>query len=166
MVQSLHFNECKIVFNAFIQSFLAYGIVVWGHEEMQKSLINKLFKVQKRAIRTLYGIKDQTSSCRGLFKKSGLLTLTCLYLYHSSLFARSNFLSQTGSKKHDHNTRNKNKLYISDYCKGEVKFRCISIYNKLPIEVSSKSSKNTFKLALKNYLLEKEFYCLDEFLTS
>lgn len=59
-------------------SRVKYGIVFWGNS----SHILRVFRVQKRIIRTIAGV-SRASTCRSFFKKFRVLTVPSLYIYIS-----------------------------------------------------------------------------------
>jgi hypothetical protein len=65
-----------MVYFSYFQSQLSCGIIFWGSCSSMKSI----FVVQKRAIRVL-SRQSPRSSCREGFRKMGILTVPCLYIY-------------------------------------------------------------------------------------
>lgn len=63
-------------YHGYVSSILSYGILIWGN----CTDINKAFIAQKKCIRAICGRK-QTDSCRPLFKKFNILTLTGMYIF-------------------------------------------------------------------------------------
>jgi len=111
-------------------------------------------------------------SCRQLFKDLNILQIQFQYIYSILLFVTKNkdhFLSN--SQVHKINTRQTFDLYIPTanltmYQKG-VYYSGIKIYNHLPTAIKDLSDdKNTFKVALKKYLLHNSFYSLEEYLNT
>lgn len=102
--------------------------------------------------------KSRDKSCRGIFKKLNLLTLSSLYIYQASLLARKYCSEKTNKKIHEYNTRTKDKLHVGGGCEKSPLFNCIPIYNKLPKNLVELVKLDTFKKKLKEWLIEKEFY--------
>ena len=95
------------VYFAYLHSILKYGIIFWGNSPNSK----KVFLIQKRALRIMFG-KKPTDSCRPLFKSARVLPLACEYIYASIMFISKNqHLFHKNESAHDHNTRKKT-LYI------------------------------------------------------
>nr|CAH7718740.1 unnamed protein product [Callosobruchus chinensis] len=69
---------------AQIHSVLSYGIEAWG----ASSKIQRLFRIQKRAIRAIAGVGRRTS-CRNLFKSFEILTLPSVYIMNTLLHAKT-----------------------------------------------------------------------------
>jgi len=153
-----------LVYNAFIQSHLSYGVLVWGGEAGNLTLLSVLFRKQKRAIRLLNRINDPKVSCRGLFKKDGIMTLAGLFIYYASIFAKNHLSLRMGSSIHDYNTRNKNKIFVKRYTSGDIAGKSTQIFNKLPTNIRQACSSTAFKKQLKNYVIEREPYTLAEFI--
>ena len=57
------------VYNALINSHLAYGISIWGSSASQVKLKN-LFVLQKKAIRNRFGIKKESKIVKGHTKRT------------------------------------------------------------------------------------------------
>ena len=72
------------VYNALINSHLAYGISKWGSSASQVKLKN-LFVLQKKAIRNLFGIKKESKNVKGhtkrTFNDNNILTVHNLASY-------------------------------------------------------------------------------------
>jgi hypothetical protein len=70
---------------------------------------------------------------------------------------------------HSHNTRNKAGLFITSHntkqFERSIAYNGVLIYIKLPSESKSVRSIIKFKKILSNFLLEKSFYSVEEFMT-
>ena len=64
---------------------MTYGVIFWGNSADR----NNVFKLQKRAIRLITNSSNMTS-CRGLFKKLGILPLQSQYILSLALFVIKN----------------------------------------------------------------------------
>lgn len=73
---SLGEKSLMSVYYANVHSILTYGIIVWG----QACAVDRVFIIQKRILRLLFGLSSQVS-CRECFKCNSILTLTCIYLF-------------------------------------------------------------------------------------
>lgn len=162
--QSLNKKSNVLVYHSFIQSHLAFGIVIWGSDVNHKKSLDKLFKLQKRAIRMLNNVNDSTTSCRTLFKNDKILTLASLYIYYASMFVKEKLSLETANSKHNHNTRNKTKIARDINDANSTKFKLISIYNKLPTYLLQIKEILTFKRKLKKFLIDSVFYSVEEFI--
>ena len=143
---------------------MTYGVIFWGNSTDR----NKVFKLQKRAIRLITNSSNGTS-CRRLFKELGVLPLQSQYILSLALFVVKNieiFMSNTDI--HTKNTRNKFNLYQPQTrltkCQKGVYIAGIKIFNHLPENIK-KLSDNTkkFKSELKKFLLLGSFYTIEEF---
>lgn len=152
------------VYHANFNSILRYGNLMWGNS------INALrvFKIQKRALRTMLGM-HRLESCRGIFRRNNLLTLAGLHVYECVVFLRKNQHLFTGElPQHDHNTRSINynipshRLTLS---KRNPMYSCIKYYNKLPQDLKLIEKTSHFKIAVFQLLIEKEPYSVAEFLS-
>ena len=63
--------------------YLNYGILAWGN--CNKTLIDKLFIIQKRAIRVVNRV-GYLSHTNYLFQKNKILKINDLFLYHVGIF--------------------------------------------------------------------------------
>jgi hypothetical protein len=72
---------------------------------------------------------------------------------------------KTNSMLHSHDTRTKSDLFITSHntklFEQSTAYYGVLVYNKLP----SVKSIIKFKKTLRNYLLEKSFYLVEEFMT-
>lgn len=161
--QNLNKKSNILVYHAFIQSHLAFGIVIWGSEVKHKKALDGLFKLQKRAIRMLNGVRDKTVSCRSLFKNDNILTLTSLYIYFAAIFVKEKLSLETTSSKHSYNTRNKTNVNRENDLANTTKFKLITIYNSLPSPILEIRDILSFKRKLKKILIDSVFYTLEEF---
>jgi len=64
---------------------MTYGVIFWGNS-MDR---NKVFKLQKRAIRLITNSSNRTS-CHRLFKELGILPLQSQYILSLALFVVKN----------------------------------------------------------------------------
>jgi hypothetical protein len=110
-------------------------------------------------------------SCRNLFKKLEILSLTSQYMLSLLMFVVQNkkfFL--TNNENHNIDTRQRNNLYLPQenltiYQKGAY-YSWIKIFNNLPLEIKIVAdTQKKFKLALKNLLCTYTFYAMEEYLT-
>jgi hypothetical protein len=97
------------------------------------------YKIQKRVLRIMNGI-DEKESCRPIFKESGILTVTSLYILEVISYIKKHKADWTQNINiHNHNTR-LNKDYLVNYCrtslfKRSVINRGIELYSKVPNKV-------------------------------
>lgn len=74
-----------MTYHSLFHSVMAYGIIFWGNSCHSQ----KIFKIQKRAIRIIMGCKKR-ESCRTFLKKLKILTLTAQYILSLLLFMVNN----------------------------------------------------------------------------
>jgi hypothetical protein len=141
-----------MIYFAYFYAVLEYGIIFWGDSVESK----RIFQQQKRIIRIMTG-STLTISCKTLFKKLEILTLTSQYKFNTSV----------------HNTNNRRKLKLHKpperltIYQRSVYYNSINIYNKLPDDLAEiVSNKKCFLLQLKIYLTDKPFYSVEEYLNA
>ena len=152
-----------MVYYAHFYSVIQYGIEMWG----SAAYSNNIFKVQKKIIRIMTFSKLK-SSCRPLFKNLGLMSLPSLYIYKCILFVMENI--QFNKDKHQYNTRHKgdfthNKHNLSIFQKSPS-YMGGKFFNLLPNHLKLKSAESSvsFKKCLRDYLVERAFYSVKEFI--
>lgn len=158
------FSTLKTVYHAYVVSILRYGLVVWGNSNE----ISRVFVLQKRALRTLLGLKFR-DSLRSLFRQNGLLTVYGLYIYECLIFiSRNKHLFKEHEKMHNYATRKKldfdypiHKLTRKE--KG-ISYMCMKFFNKLPEEIKSQANPLLFKKKVFRYICSLEPYTLNEYL--
>ena len=82
MIWNVHFTK--------FQALLRCGILIWGG--IGGELNTRMFRIQKRVIRSVVGVSSRTS-CRQLFKELNILTLASLYIYWKWLDSWENIFS-------------------------------------------------------------------------
>ena len=127
--------------------------------------VNKLFVLQKKAIRAMHGLNfcDHTNL---YFSSSSILKLKDLHYYYSCIYMFKTFnfgfdnslLSVINSHTniHSHNTRNSSRLvlprFTSSKCQNSFSYVGSKCWNNLPYTVTSSNSLVTFKNRLKTLL--------------
>jgi hypothetical protein len=129
---------------------MTFGIIFGGNSAHR----DIVFRLQKRTIRIITNSSNR-ASCRGLFKKLGILPLQSQYILSIALFVIKNMeIFTPNSDIHTKNTINKFNLYVpqirlTNHQKG-VYFADIKIFNHLPQNIKKLSSDtNKFKRELK-----------------
>lgn len=157
------YQAAKIAYFSLFHSRAIYGILIWGHAPEAR----KIFLKQKEAIRALSNEKTNVS-CRGLFKKHGILTLPSAYILACTVYFHENRDKYpTHDAVHDHDTRHK-RHYILPFnrikkAQTATTYYAVKFYNHLPEEVQCLESKR-FKCTVKGLLLDRECYSIDEYL--
>lgn len=151
-----------MAYYAQVQSLLQYGLVFWG--SATDSI--KVFRAQKRVIRSMLSLKHR-SSCRQGFKELKILPLPCLYILSVCLFVYDN-PSIFKYIEHQHKTRGSNRI-AHEYCrldltaKGPVQTGR-RFFNRLPSHIKEASKRQVFKKTTIQFLQINQFYCLNDFL--
>jgi len=154
----------KMIYFAYFHTRIQYGIIFWGNSSESK----KVFLAQKEVIRIMTG-SGHRASCKSLFQELGILTIPSQYILSLMEFLLQNKEMFTSNIEiHSINTRNNLKLHkpISNlpiYQRG-VYNMCIRIFNKLPNHIANLvGSKRTFISTLREYLVDKSLYSVEEF---
>jgi len=167
MYPCCNLNTLKMIYFAYFHTVMEYGISFWGVSVESK----KIFQQQKRIIGIMTGSTSRIS-CRTLFRKLEILTLTSQYILSSMRFLSSNLEIFTfNTSVHKINTRLKLKLYKPTarptMYQRSAYYNSINIYNKLPDDLAELvSNKKCFLLQLKKYLTDNPFYSLEEYLNA
>lgn len=157
------------VYYGIVYPVLSYMIVTWGQACASNGL-QRIFVIQKRIIRLIYGLHSRTS-CRDVFKENGILTVTSIYLYkllvHTHITYDSNENVSTSGSIHNYNVRRPNNLRTtfprSEAFKKSPVYAGSIYYNKLPIHIRECQTPTLFKKELKTFLVNKTIYTLAEF---
>lgn len=147
---------------AYFHSLIAYGTILWANS----TDANRVFIVQKRAVRILSGTKPR-NTCRSHFAKHGILTVFSQYIYDVVLYVRQNVsLFQVRGRNRELRNTGRLQLVPRRTALAEINPRIVgpSIYERLPASLREISDDKTFRRRLKDFLLESEFYSIDEFL--
>ena len=158
-------KTAKIVFHAMLQSNIQYGILVWG----SSALANRVFLMQKRAVRAITGASPQTS-CRPLFRRLGILTAPSVFILEclKNVLTRRDGLP-TNADMHPHNTRTKYQLHTPrvqlSMAQSGSRYWGFRIYNRLPRHIHNMVPSKIVKV-VRNKLLERAFYSIEEFMTA
>ena len=158
----------RCIYNSLFMSFLQYGIVVWG--QTFSSYIEPIFKLQKKAIRT---ISHQTAFSHSLplFKGLHLLRVSDVFKYKLLTFVYDSMTMMApscfhgyfslSSTVHNHETRQscRNDLYLIRkntlrYGLGSIRYLGSKLWNELPREIRASASRFIFKKKLQKHLLE------------
>jgi len=92
----------------FFHSVMRYGIIFWGNSS-HSSII---FRMRNKAIRIMEGCGNRVS-CRNLFKKLQILSLTSQYMLSLLMFVVQNKnLFLTNNENHNLDTRQRKNLYL------------------------------------------------------
>ncbi|KAG8266574.1 hypothetical protein J6590_108211 [Homalodisca vitripennis] len=109
------------------------------------------------------------TSCQPLFKELKILSLPNLYILKTLLIVQSNFESLSSDNfDHNYNTRFKANFQYPIHRLRLVEktpiYTAKKLYNKLPQKYKHLINSKTFKSKLTDFLLEKNYYSVDEYL--
>lgn len=154
-----------LAYHGFVVSLLRYGLLLWGNS----TDVKQAFIIQKKCLRALCGVGPLTS-CRPLFKKLNLLTLTSLYILQAGIFVKEQhtlFEQMKNDKNSIVKKRDPTRLILPKCKSALFQKNCylmtIRIFNKIP-KCIRELPINQFKCKLYRWLLEHCFYDIHEFL--
>ena len=157
----------KKAYYGLVYSHLNYGISIWGN--CSKSRIMRIFILQKSAIRILAKLSNR-ETCRNAFKELNILTLPSMYIYQTILFCLDKCPLIKGCDIHKYNTRtnnlirnNQHRLEIYNKLPSQAG---VKLYNNLPESIKNSKSFKQLKFDLKEYLVSKVYYSVEEFMES
>lgn len=153
-----HQEAALSAYYAYAYAWMRYGVLLWGNSTDAQDI----FILQKKCIRILFNIRPR-NSCRPYFLSEKILPLPCIFILEAALFIRKNINQFTYCKS----ARRKHllNLPISDMkiFKQGPHYAALKIYNKVPIQIKSETKDKPFYFKLKQFLLSKCYYTLDEF---
>jgi len=160
MIRNIYFTK--------FQALLRFGILFWGGRG--RELNKRIFRIQKRVIRLMSGVRSRTS-CRQLFKELNILTLASLYIFEITCFIRKYCQSlEQNYQVHQHNTRRKLDIHVktqkTELYKKSVINMGTRVYNNLPKSLKEINDYKVFKKELKIFLLFQSFYSVEEFIST
>jgi hypothetical protein len=103
MIRNIYFTKFQLL--------LRFGILFWGG--MGGELNTRIFRIQKRVVRSMVGVSSRTS-CRQLFKEMSILTLASLYILEVTCFIRKYCQSlELNSHVNNYNTCRKMDFHVN-----------------------------------------------------
>ena len=110
------------------------------------------------------------SSCKPIFKELQILTVPNLYILKTLMMVKSNLQTfNEGNYEHSYNTRHKNNfqypIHRLQLVEKSPMYMGKRLFNKLPLEYKLLINTNSFKSSLTNFLIEKNYYNVKDFLT-
>lgn len=153
-----------MVYYALFYSLIYYGIEFWGISTDSKTV----FKIQKKYLRIMTFSK-KNSSCKDIFNKLQILTIPSLYIFKSLVNIKNNYNSLFDNQhQHNYTTRNKHNFLYPKHnltlYERNSQYMGMKFFNKLPYSLQSLDDLNKFKTRLKEILLLKTYYSIEEFL--
>lgn len=157
-------NTTKIFYYSNFESVIRYGIILFGYS----SAANRVFIMQKRAIRCMFGLKFR-ESCKQIFIREQILTFPCIYILDILKFVRQNISNfNLQNEYHDYNTRHGQNLQYHihrlELYKSNPYYMGAKLYNKLPPSIKNLSISK-FASQVKKLLLSNAFYSINEFMS-
>ena len=152
------------LYYSFIYPYLNYCITAWGCAN--KTILDPLIKLQIKVIRLISNVPKLIHT-EPLFVNRRILTVNNLYTYSTGCFMHtfSNgklpkpFIGMfvSNSSVHNYGTRQSNSFHYpvgrTAFSYKTIKFKGVSIYNKLYANIDTKCSTAEFKAPLKDLLL-------------
>lgn len=134
------------------------------------SCCKKVFLAQKAVIRSMVGAHF-TDSCKPLFRQFNILPLPCLYILEVCCYIFQHQEQYTkNADMHNYNTRARNNLHVTDrlltITRSGVNSIGITLFNKSPLIIRESKTLFHFKSNLKEFLLQRLFYSIDEYLSN
>lgn len=166
--ETVSWNVLLLIYYGLVQSTLQYGLLFWG----PSAYFYKAFNAQKKVIRALYNLTP-TTSCRKFFRDSEILTLPCLYIYLLiSYINNRQSIFEKNENIHSYNTRQKSSIHqpfsrlkIAQHSPKYIGIKCYNKFgNILNTQHGNGHGVKSFKNELYSFLLQHNFYSVDEFL--
>lgn len=157
-------HTALLAYHGYVGSVLRYGIVLWGYS----TEFHRLFITQKKCIRAIC-MAHPLQSCKPLFAQLNILPLPSLYIFEMSCFVKQHtYLFKKASEVYTRNTRNPDRLVLertprTSLYKNNCYVMGIKIFNRLPLEIKHLPIVR-FKKVLYDWLLQHNFYKIDDFL--
>lgn len=155
-------EAAKLVYYSTFHSRLSYGVLFWG----TSSSAQRIFLLQKRALRVLLGLAPLTS-CREYFLREKILTLPAIYILSSIQHIKENMSAyETNDYNHEYMTRHGHDLrtpwHRTKKTQDNVAYWGAKIYNHLPKDMRCLPTKMLI-YEIKKKLLKTCIYSLDEY---
>lgn len=155
-------TTAKIAYHSLFESHIRYGLIAWGNTS--KGNMNKILKLQKKAIRTLANL-HYLASCREAFKILKIKTVIALYIELSILYADKLGIQKLNNI-HYHNTRNASKYPLPTHSlalyEKRPSYAGAYLYNHLPPEFRGLSG-SPLKHKLEAWTVNNPWYSIEEF---
>jgi hypothetical protein len=154
----------RMVNFAYVHLIMSYGITFWGNQLYS----DKIFKIQKRAIRIITNSRVR-DSCRELFKKLEIIPLCSQYIFSISIFViQKKHLFHMNNQIHSFHTRFTTNLHpptahLTKFQKA-VYYSAIKIFINLPHDIKDLANEVIpFRNTWRRFLLLHSFYNSDEY---
>uniref|UniRef100_A0A1B6F213 Reverse transcriptase domain-containing protein n=1 Tax=Cuerna arida TaxID=1464854 RepID=A0A1B6F213_9HEMI len=157
-------ESLKTVYFAYIHSIISFGISLYGATSI--SNLDAILKLQKKAIRIILNLKPRTS-VKEHFSSLNIMTVYGIYVFETILSLKSKFndLNLVGDN-HNYSTRKRGDIALNShrlqlYTKKPT-YIGSKFYNKLPQHIRNAGGHTEFKRKLKQFLINKALYSLEE----
>ena len=155
-------SKCLTAFHALIQTKISYAILAWFHA----SVSSRVFALQRKAVRILSGL-NYRDPCIDSYIQIKIFTVPSTYISQCLIHVKqnlSNYVSNT--EIHDYEIRNRINIYVDFHrlskSKTGINYYGPKMFNLLPATMKT-LSLTEFKKVIKNYLLAKCFYSIDDY---
>lgn len=156
-------KSLRSVYFSHFHSLMSYGIVIRGNSTHAK----RILILHKRAIRLLARVKHR-HSCKQLFKSNSIMTHYSLYMYEVLMYVRKNLpmfkrVEVTGKKLR---STGRLRTVPRRMALSEKNPRVIgpTYYERLPTELRTEPSDETFERQLRIFLLKNPLYTVNEYM--
>ena len=148
-------ESLKIIYYAYIQSSIAFGISVYG--ATSKKNLDRILVLQKRALRIMLGL-EYRESVKEHFVTHNIMTVYSLYIYEVILYTRQHCDSlQLLGSNHNYQTRNRENFSIPahklKFFEKKTTFVGSKFINKLPVSLKTENNFTKFKSKLKLHVI-------------
>lgn len=162
----LSIKQLISVYYALVYSHLKYMLLCWG----QATELERILLLQKRIIRKIFSL-NPVETCKPIFKTKKILTVTSILIMEAAIYVKKHSTEfPTVNAFHNYPTRHSDDLHITNFRLATFKKSphcfCSYIFNKLPNQIKTQISFRSFKNHLRNFLLEKSFYSVNEYFAS
>ena len=160
----LELKTVLLTYYANFQGIIQYGIAVWGNS----TLTEEILLIQKRALRIMTR-KPSNYHTKELFVKWKVLTVFNLYIYEVlRISIKTNFITLEGMKpQHYYSTRHSFHNLNTSMPKNSIESMAVHLFNSLSKtlkKIFQNEGPNLFLMKLKQELLNKPYYSMNEFL--
>lgn len=148
------------VYFATCHSLLSYAVLSWGHAPAT----TRLFALQRRAVRVVAGL-NYRDDCKLCFKNHRIMTLPGIYIYNCLIYTKKH-LNMYNTAMHGYETRCRNQIVLNFHrvnrSRNAINYYGPKLFNCLPESIKDLNFK-CFCSSIKNFLLEKAFYSVNEY---
>uniref|UniRef100_A0A1B6G1G7 Reverse transcriptase domain-containing protein n=1 Tax=Cuerna arida TaxID=1464854 RepID=A0A1B6G1G7_9HEMI len=157
-------KTAKIAYFALFECHIRFGIIAWG--SASENQVKKIQILQKRALRTIECLQPH-DHCKPYFISNQILTVPSLYILETTKLLKLNPPKVRG-ECHKYNLRNVELKYDVQQHRLTKTSKTPQImgskmFNALPDNLKQIQNNKTFAKKLKDYLIERPYYSLNEF---